>query len=137
MRPKILHCFLKEFIHPKVWHKYIFLQGLNHLDMFLTVWTACQNNKSITKDLERLTIFPMIAKIHLDFRDGNSILKTENLALWNQLRVKRSFSQNQTEIPVLEKVYITRKKLKLREKFNDASIPFYLKFLMWLLLKMR
>ena len=49
--------------------------------MLLTVRTACQNNKSITKDLERLTIFPMIAKIHLDFRDGNSILKTENLAL--------------------------------------------------------
>lgn len=79
----------------------------------------------------------MIAKIHLDFRDGNSILKTENLALWIQLRVNRSFSQNQTEVPVLEKVYITRKKLKLREKFNDASIPFYLKFLLCLPLKIR
>ena len=84
--------------------------------MFLTVWTACQNNESIAKDLERLTIFPMIAKIHLDFRDGNSILKIENLALWIQLRVNRSFSQNHTEIPVLEKVYITRKKIKIERE---------------------
>lgn len=50
------------------------LQGPNYLDMFLTAWTACQNNKSIAKDLEKLTFFPMIAKIPLDFRNVNSIL---------------------------------------------------------------
>lgn len=34
--------------------------------MILTSWTACQNNKSIAKDLENLTFFPMIAKIPLE-----------------------------------------------------------------------
>lgn len=55
----------------------------------------------------------------------------------SSVRVNRSFSQNQTEIPVLEKVCITRKKSESSEKFKDASIRVYFKFLLWLPLKMK